>query len=78
MSEYETRIMSVMVVPYDEPIYSEMATTVSIVDEAGGEYVEVYQEGREEGLGKIAIDPVEWPMLRAAINRMMGECRKQK
>lgn len=73
--EYETRTTSVMVMPSGEPLFSEMATTVSVVDEDGGEYVEVLQNGRAD-LGKIAIEPSEWKMLRAAIDRMIAECRK--
>ena len=72
--EYETRTMAVIVLPHDQPTYSEMATTVSIDDEVGGEFVVVSQDGRAD-LGKIAITPEEWPTLRAAIDRMIGECR---
>lgn len=73
--EYETRTTSVLVLPIGQPFFSEMATTVSIADEAGGEYVEVSQAGRAD-LGKIAIEPNEWPMMRAAIDKMIAECRE--
>jgi hypothetical protein len=33
-------------------------------------------EQHADGLGKIAIDPDEWPVIRAVINRMVKECRK--
>lgn len=56
--------------PAGEPIFSERATRISIVDEAAGEFVEVSQESRA-GLGKIAIDREEWPTLRAAIDKMI-------
>lgn len=72
--EYETRVTSVIVAPVGEPTFSEMATTVSITDEAAGEYVEVIQTGRAD-LGKVAISPEEWPAIRAAIDRMIDECR---
>jgi hypothetical protein len=67
--QYKARIKCVAVVPDGEPMFSEMATMVSIEDEAAGEFVEVSQIGRD--LGKIAINPEEWPALRAAINRMV-------
>lgn len=70
----KTRVTQLVVVPDGEPLFSEMATTVQITDEAGGEYVEVSQEGRTD-LGKIAINPEEWPALRAAINRLVRQCR---
>jgi hypothetical protein len=72
--EYETRTLSVIVVAKGKPIFSEMATRVEIVDEAGGEYVEVSQQGRVD-LGKIAINPEEWPMLREVIDTMVSQCR---
>jgi len=72
--EYETRVTSWTVVPKGEPTFSEMATVVSIDDEAAGEYVVVSQQGRTD-LGKIAIDPGEWPALRTAIDEAISECR---
>lgn len=72
--EYETRMTAVIVVPAGDPTFSEMATTVSIADEAAGEYVEVSQAGRAD-LGKIAIEAIEWPAIRAAIDKMIAECR---
>ncbi len=74
---YETRVTQMFVLPKTEPIFSEMATQVSIVDEAAGEYVEVKQTGRTD-LGKIAIDPEEWPMLKCAIDTLIAECRGVK
>ena len=76
MSDYITRITAMTVLPLRQPIYSEMATTVSIVDESGGEFVEVSQEGRTD-LGKIAIDPEEWPELRKTIDAMIANCQKE-
>jgi hypothetical protein len=65
----------VTVLPASEPIFSEMATEIAVVDESGGEFVEVRQQGRTD-IGKIIIEPSEWKMLRAAIDRMVGECRE--
>lgn len=77
MSNYITRTTQVAVLPEDQPVFSEMATTVTIVDEAGGEFVEVVQSGRID-LGKIAINPNEWPALREAIDMMIAQCRVDK
>jgi len=49
--------------PEGEPIYSEMQTTIEIVTEGNGEFVEVSQNARAD-LKKISIDPSEWPALR--------------
>ena len=74
MSKHQPRVTRIAVGPQDEPLFSEMVTTVEIVDEAGGEFVEVIQHGGE-GIGKIQISPEDWPALRAAINRLVRECR---
>lgn len=70
---YRIRVTRLLVVPEGEPVFSEEATTVEIEDEAGGEYVIVSQHGRID-LGKICINPEEWPALRAAINRLVRDC----
>lgn len=74
---YEKRTTSMTVLPVDHPIFSEHATAITIVDESGGEFVEVSQSARTD-LGKIAIAPEEWPMLRAAIDDLIKQCRGDK
>ena len=74
MSNYITRTTQVAVLPEDQPIFSEMATKVTIVDEGAGEFVEVGQSGHIS-LGKIAINPNEWPALREAIDMMIAQLR---
>lgn len=74
MSDYEARTMSLVIAPKGEPIFSECATHVRIVDEAAGEFVEVEQQGGL-GLGKIQLTPEEWPHIRKAIDRMIKQCR---
>ena len=71
----EARVLSVVVAPEGEAIFSESATVVRIEDEGGGEYVVVSQE-IVPGRGNIAINPEEWPALRDAIDRMVKECRE--
>lgn len=74
MIVYETRVTQMTIVPIGNPLFIEEATEVTIVDEAGGECVEVCQSGRVD-LGKIAISPEEWPFLRDAITSMIEQCR---
>ena len=71
---YETRVMELLVAPEGAPSHSDMATSVSITDEGSGEFVEVEQHGGP-GIGKIAINPAEWPALRDAIERLIADCR---
>ena len=77
MSTMEIRVTQLTVLPDDQATYSEMATTISIDDEAAGEFVIVEQNGRTD-MGKIAIDPSEWPTMRDAIDRMIAECRPER
>lgn len=69
---YETRTMQVVVVPEGQDSFSEYATAITIVDEGGGEFLEIHRQGERE---KIKIDKIEWPAIRDAIEKMMGECR---
>lgn len=73
MKPTETRVTQIVVCPPGEPLFSDSATTVQIKDEAGGEFVEVSQDA--PGQGKVWINPEEWPTLRAAINRLIKQCR---
>ena len=54
------------------------ASTIAVdgvsLDVAEGEFVTVKQSGLADA-GKIRIDSTEWPALRAAIDRMILECR---
>ena len=77
MSNYITRTTQVVVLPEDQPIFSELTTTVTIVDEADGEFVEVAQSG-PICLDKIAINPTEWPAMREAIDMMIAQCQREK
>lgn len=73
MKKPETRVTQIVVAPPGETIFSECATTVQLTDEAAGEFVQLVQTG--PGLGKICINPEEWPALRSAINRLINQCR---
>lgn len=55
-------------------LFAETTTHVRLEDEAAGEFVVVEQTGCD--LGKIHIDPGEWPVLRQAIDRMIDECQE--
>jgi hypothetical protein len=76
MRDYEIRTTKLVVAPRGDQVYSEMATSVEIKDEAAGEFVMVSQSGRTD-IGQLAIDIDEWPALRDAIDRMIAQCRRQ-
>lgn len=71
--EYLSRTTQITVLPKGAAIYNETATKITIEDEASGEFV-VVEQSRED-YGKIAIVPEEWPKIREAIDRLIGECR---
>lgn len=76
MTTYEIRTTAMTVAPVGQATYSEMATEIEICDEAAGEFVIVSQHGRID-IGKIMINPEEWPSLRSAIDRMIKACREE-
>ncbi len=68
------RTTQLTIMPEGGSIFDICTTTVTIDDESGGEYL-VIEEQQEGGSGKIRIDPLQWPELREAIDRMIGECK---
>lgn len=74
MSTYELRPITWVLAQEGRPSFDETATEVRIIDLAGGEFVEVSQDCRDE-LGKIHIDRSEWPALRDAIEQAINRCR---
>ena len=72
---YQTRTLKIAVGVKGEPIFHEGATEIEIIDEAAGEFLKITQSMDNVEPGVIKIDPHEWPMLKAGINKMMKECR---
>ena len=70
------RVTALTVVPEGEPLYSERAMEVEIVDDAGREYVVITQSTRRDQQLRLEVGPEEWPALRAAVDRMIRECRE--
>ena len=72
----ETRTTQITVLPEGEPIFSQLAYSITIEDEAAGEYVLVRSANQKDGSEvELWIGPDEWPTLRDAIDRMIAECR---
>ncbi len=66
------------VLPVGEPLFSETATHISIEDEAAGEFIAIEQHNDGSALGKIVIDPDEWPAIRDAVQKLLGDCRASR
>lgn len=69
----KTRITQLTVAPEGADLYDERSTRIDIDDEGGGEFVKVTQYSCATG---IQIDANEWPVIRAAIDRLFEECNK--
>ena len=69
---YETRTTKIAVGVKGEPIFDDSVTEIKIVDEAGGEFLEVSQE---DGSQKLRFDKDEWVHVRSAVNKMFKLCR---
>jgi hypothetical protein len=78
MKPYTVRTTQMTVLPEGSPLFHEASTTVSITDEAGGEFVVIEQTVRDGSNGKVEIAPEEWDRLRYAIDSMIAECRKEE
>lgn len=71
---YETKIYSLIVKPVGEPLFSEMATIISVDDEAAGPFVTIRQEsGNTSGERSISVEPVEWDAIKRAVQRLFDE-----
>jgi len=64
----KTRAIKWVVLPENEPIFSEQATTIEIVDEAAGEFLQVQQ-----GEAGITLDESNWPEIKRAIDETFAE-----
>lgn len=65
------REVSVVVGPEDEALFSERMFRISVEDEAGGEFLVLYNNDDAE----IRIDPEEVEELTEALNMMAKRCR---
>ena len=67
--EYESLVVGVVVMENGGNLFDESATTVRLVDEGAGRFVEL-----KSFHGIVAIDPEEWPVLKDAIEKMIAMC----
>jgi len=69
----EFRPVRWVLVAEGNPIFSEEAYNIEIMDEAGGEFISV--SSNLEGNGKIDIDVGDWEALKSAIDSAIKEAR---
>ena len=73
--EFEVRTTQWTITPKGKPIFDERAITLSIEDEAGGEFLTIKNGGDCEH-GSFRFDPEEWLVLRALIDEAIKGVRK--
>ena len=71
--KYEKLITKITIVPEGKELFFDGATSIEIIDEAGGEFVELTQFNDVKF--QLRINPEEWPVLRDAIDEMIKRCR---
>jgi len=71
--QYERITKSIMVKPPNEPIFSEIATEITLEDEAAGLFVSIIQR-HGDGEQKVSICKEEWPLIRQAVDDLMTVC----
>lgn len=58
-----------------DAIFEEGVIHVEINDEAAGEFVVIRQNAEGNSVNSIAIDPRQWPHLKAAVEFLIAQCR---
>lgn len=69
----KTRITQLTVAPEGADLYDDRSTHIEIDDEGGGEFITISQP---EATANIRIDLGEWPAIRAAVNKLVKECKE--
>lgn len=70
----KTRITQLTVAPEGVDLYDDRSTHIEIDDEGGGEFITISRPDSADA--NIRIDLEEWPSIRAAVNKLVKECRK--
>jgi len=72
----KTRSIKWVVLPEGEPIFSEHGTTIEIIDEAAGEFLEINQN--RIGETRVTVDESNWPEIKQAIDEAFKEIERHK
>lgn len=71
------RVTKMSVLPDGCSIFECNATHIAIDGEGAGEYVTITQHTDDRhGDHVVNINPEEWPAIRAAINKLVKECKE--
>jgi hypothetical protein len=75
MEAYHIITKSLIVKPKDQKIFSDMATEISIEDEAAGEFIVLKQHAKYGESQEIRIDPCEWPWIVKAVDGQLEQIK---
>lgn len=75
-TKYIARVTQMTVLQEGKPLFDETATTISIEDEAGGEFVEIKQFPEGEDEQTIRINPEEWTAIRKIVDELIKQCKE--
>ena len=67
-----TRTIAVMICRESEGILDEYGTIIRVTDEGAGEFITLEPA---ISTNQIGVTKKEWPVLRDAIEKLLGECR---
>ena len=68
----------ITVLPKGQPIFSELATEISIMDEAAGPFIEMRQFPEEGDEKNLRFDIDEWSYIAKAVGKLIQEIEKLK
>ena len=68
------------ILPEGDPIFSEQATHIEVVQEAGGDcFLKITQDGDDPiYVGSVCIDHDNWPTIKATIETMLNDIKKHE
>ena len=72
MGQLVKQVTKISVRPEGEPLFSELNTDIEIDDESAGQFIVVSQARTDVEKCVVRIDREEWPILRDAIEEMVG------
>lgn len=75
--KYTSRITQITVLPAGDPIFSDMATIISIDSDGAGEFIKVRQQmdTTRESDQTVAFEPEEWEEIKGAIDQMFKDIK---
>ena len=73
--DYETLVCEVRIVPKGKAIFEDGSVIIRRDDAGHGEFITL-RNPDGDGDGVVSIDRLEWPVVRDAIDKMVGELRE--